>query len=191
MCVEPKKNIWHKRCGTERYTHFTCIALSSPPVFEIIEQEGQRVYIFELLFLTLVSSLPKIHEDYRSFFIASHLNLCVYTYINRNLMRVELNVPLQPVLYYKRTFFTSIKGLGTPQQSYAVTEFPSCLITLITCTSLAFISYIDEVPKFYRIRLSCVFYMLTCEVLLPSHGLRRGPNLNTSKIAAQSFILTR
>jgi len=69
------KNIWDKRCRIERNTHFTCVTLSSPPVFETVGQEGRHVYIFELLYLTLDNSLSKIHEDYRSFFIASHLNL--------------------------------------------------------------------------------------------------------------------
>jgi len=63
------KNIWDKKCRIERYTHFTCMTLSSPPVFETIEQEGQHVYIFELLYITLDSSLPKIHEDYRFFLL--------------------------------------------------------------------------------------------------------------------------
>lgn len=129
---------------------------------------GAACVCFRTCIFNTDGSLPNIHEDYRSFFIASHLNLWVYAYANTYLMCIELNVSLQPPLYYKWSFVTSIERHVRRKTVMQWPNFPSCLIILITYASLAFISYIDEVPNFYRIRLSCVFYMLTCEVLLPT-----------------------
>jgi hypothetical protein len=59
--------------GAERNrTQSTPITVSkSPTVFEIIKQNGLHRYVFELTYLTIASSLPKIHEDCRFFFVAS------------------------------------------------------------------------------------------------------------------------
>ena len=163
------KNMWDKRCRIEQNTHFTRITLSrSPSFFETIEQEGRLVYVFVLVYLTPTVVFRTFTKITDLFFIASHLNLWVYAYANTYLMCIELNVSLQPPLYYKWSFVTSIERHVRRKTVMRWPNFPSCLIILITYASLAFISYIDEVPNFYRIRLSCVFYMLTCEVLLPT-----------------------
>jgi hypothetical protein len=98
------KNIWDKKCRIERYTHFTCMTLSSPPVFEAIEHEGQDVYIFELLYIILDSSLPKIHEDYRFFycfpleFVGLHLHKCRF-----NVCRIK-HAAVAPTLLQVKIF---------------------------------------------------------------------------------------